>query len=519
MKRVEAPCPACGAPVEFKVSSSLVTVCAHCNSAVARGDRNLEDLGKVAALVDTLSPLDLGLTGVYQQKSFELVGHVQYRHASGAVWDEWYIAFANGNYGWLAEAQGRFYVTARRNPKKEVALPAYDALAPGEKLTIGAPPPLTVNEAGEATLIAAEGELPFRPDFQSPHRYVDLSGALGRFATIDYGESPPILFMGEQVSLADIHVSPKVDADEKSVREISAKQVECPHCGGSLQLHAPDQAERVVCPYCRSELDANQGNLKYLRTLHKGPVHPLIPLGRSGTFRGENYVVIGFLQRAVKIEGVQYFWTEYLLYHQRDGFRWLVDSSGHWSFVTPVAPGEVEADATGATHQGRRYKLYQRCPARVTYVLGEFFWKVQQGETVMVNDYIAPPHMLSAEISLVNRESAAAGGQAQEINFSYGVYVPREEVAQAFGVDPLPHGWQISGNQPNPVDNKVYLLFALFAFLLYGTYKLLVAIRPAGTVDSGLFFLALFALAAIPLGSFVYGRNFETRRWEDSYIE
>lgn len=517
MKRVEAPCPACGAPVEFKVSSSLVTVCAHCNSAVARGDRNLEDLGKVAALVDTLSPLELGLTGVYQQKSFELVGHVQYRHASGAVWDEWYIAFSNGNYGWLAEAQGRFYVTTRRSTKKQVELPPFDAMAPGEKITIGSPPPLTVNEAGEATLIAAEGELPFRPDFQSPHRYVDLSGALARFATIDYGESPPILFVGEQVTLADIHVSPKVDVGDRAVREISAKMVACPHCGGSLQLHAPDQAELVVCPYCRSELDATQGNLKYLRTLNKASVHPLIPLGRSGTLRGESYVVIGFLQRAVTIEGVQYFWTEYLLYHQRDGFRWLVDSSGHWSFVTPVAPGEVEANAAGASYDGRNYKLYQRCPARVTYVLGEFFWKVAAGETVMVNDYIAPPHILSAEVSLGRRESGS--GQAQEINFSHGVYVPREEVAQAFGLDALPGSWQIAAHQPNPVDNKVYLLFALFAFVLFGAYRLLVAIRPAGTVDSGLFFIALFALGVIPLGSFLYGRNFETRRWEDSYIE
>ena len=63
MRKIEAPCPSCGAPVEFKVSSSLVTVCEFCHSLVARGDRKLEDLGKVAALVETNSPLELGATG------------------------------------------------------------------------------------------------------------------------------------------------------------------------------------------------------------------------------------------------------------------------------------------------------------------------------------------------------------------------------------------------------------------------------------------------------------------------
>ena len=58
-----AHCPACGGIVEFHVASSLVTICEHCHSAIARGDKALEDYGKVADLVDTQSPLRLGLQG------------------------------------------------------------------------------------------------------------------------------------------------------------------------------------------------------------------------------------------------------------------------------------------------------------------------------------------------------------------------------------------------------------------------------------------------------------------------
>ena len=63
----QAPCPACGAPVEFKVSASLVTVCPFCSSVIARGDKKLEDHGKVADIVETQSPLKLDLKGKFSK--------------------------------------------------------------------------------------------------------------------------------------------------------------------------------------------------------------------------------------------------------------------------------------------------------------------------------------------------------------------------------------------------------------------------------------------------------------------
>ena len=59
---LKANCPACGGPVTFTVGTSLVTICPYCHSAVGRGDRGLESLGKVADLVTTESPLDVRAT-------------------------------------------------------------------------------------------------------------------------------------------------------------------------------------------------------------------------------------------------------------------------------------------------------------------------------------------------------------------------------------------------------------------------------------------------------------------------
>ena len=111
MSVLVANCPACGAPVEFKSGQSIVVICNYCRSAVARTDRELKDLGKVAELVETGSPLDVGVHGKWRDQTFELTGRAQLGHEMGGQWDEWYATFSNGWLGWLAEAQGRFYLT------------------------------------------------------------------------------------------------------------------------------------------------------------------------------------------------------------------------------------------------------------------------------------------------------------------------------------------------------------------------------------------------------------------------
>ena len=105
MTVLSASCPSCGAPIEFKAGSTVVLVCPFCRSAVARTDRGLQDLGKVAEVAESESPLKIGLRGTFKGTGFELTGRAQYRHEMGGYWDEWYATFSNG---WLAEAQGRF---------------------------------------------------------------------------------------------------------------------------------------------------------------------------------------------------------------------------------------------------------------------------------------------------------------------------------------------------------------------------------------------------------------------------
>ena len=202
---VKTNCPACGAEIIFKSGSSVVVVCDYCHSVVARTDRALEDLGRVADVIESASPLNLGVHGVFRGSAFELVGRAQLAHPLGGMWDEWYAAFADGQWGWLAEAQGRFYLTFQQ--PEQTGLPAFDALEVGRAVPgLVAPVPLVVAEKGAARMLAAAGEIPYRLVPGATYPYADLSGQGGIFATIDYGEQPPLLFVGRETTLAELGI-------------------------------------------------------------------------------------------------------------------------------------------------------------------------------------------------------------------------------------------------------------------------------------------------------------------------
>jgi hypothetical protein len=473
---VQASCPGCGAAIEFKIGSSLVAVCAYCRSVVGRTDRKLEDLGKVAAIVETNSPLEVGLRGKYKDKPFEITGRAQLGHSAGGIWDEWYVAFPNNQWGWLAEAQGRLYLTYPINKVPAGTLPPFGKLQLGDTVPIGRSA-LRVAEKGRARMVSAEGEIPYRLTPGETYTYADLSGQGATFGTIDYSDEQPQLFIGAEVTLDQLGV-PKTAKARREARQIEAKHLSCPQCGGALELRAPDQTQRVTCPSCGSLLDVQQGNLRYLASLEPGKVVPFVPFGSVGTFAEGPMMVIGLMVRSVTFDGIDYFWEEYLLYEPRIGFRWLVRSDDHWSYVKPVAPGDVSGSGRKRYCNGRSFKLFQKADAAVVYVLGEFYWKVSVGETVQTADYIGPPEMLSREIaglavpvggSFEEALSTAVNpisGTDEEINWSLGTYLRPEDVEKAFGISGVPRGGGVAPNQPYQYK-QLYRSWAWLSFIAF----------------------------------------------------
>jgi hypothetical protein len=199
----EINCPSCGAPVVFQSAASILAVCEYCQSTLVRHDLNLENVGKMAELQADGSPLQLRAEGRYQRASFRVVGRIQLRYKQG-LWNEWHLLFDDQRSGWLGESMGTYAVSFLTEVREKV--PRFEDLRPGQQVVLKGQS-YEVTSIEEAFCVGGEGELPFQigPGYASPA--VDLTGPGNGFATLDYSEEQPLVFMGEYVEFEELHLS------------------------------------------------------------------------------------------------------------------------------------------------------------------------------------------------------------------------------------------------------------------------------------------------------------------------
>lgn len=189
-------CPSCGAPVTFRWSSAIQTVCPFCHSILVRTDVTIQNVGKVADLPPNPSPIQLLTSGTYNNKKFDVIGRIIYEYEQGG-WNEWHIVFSDGTSGWLSDAQLQYAVSFQM--QSATPLPPEQQVTRGQHLTF-ASIQFEVSTMTMATYKGVEGELPFPFYGKSNMLFVDLRNQSNDFATLDYSDrSAPMLFIGKTV--------------------------------------------------------------------------------------------------------------------------------------------------------------------------------------------------------------------------------------------------------------------------------------------------------------------------------
>jgi len=414
-----APCPGCGAPVEFRSAQSTHAVCAYCHSTVVREGAALARVGRIAERFEDFSPLQLLARGRWQGRSFTVVGRLQLRGASGA-WTEWNCLFEDGSGAWLSEDNGGFVLAWPASAERELPEAARFRLG-ATTAVAGKSYQVTANEA--VALVAAEGELPKLPPLNAPFPMVELRSADNEVLAIDYGSQPPELTKGRPVALEELQFTGLKDGSEQAA---AARQFACPHCGAPVEAHFAE-SKSITCGACDALIDLSQGLGGELRhALQDEPVRPLIPLGSTGQLAGAQWQVVGYQHRlgTEPDDPDEHFgWDEYLLYNRKRGFSFLVDTTDGWSLVKPAAGApEVSRDMEFAAYLGTRYRQQYAYKAQTTYVAGEFYWPVERGQVTFNRDYAHGRSLLSLEET------------PRERTWSVGSTIASDTVAEAFAL-------------------------------------------------------------------------------------
>ena len=441
-------CPSCGAPIQFASNSAAAQVCKSCNFVVARTDRDLRAVGRVADLVPIASPLTVGAMGKLGNAMFRVAGRMQYDRANapGAPWQEFYLELDGGaRWAWLALAQGNWYLMSLY--EHSLHLPTYQQAQPGVSITLGGGEVFTVAERSARRPISGEGELPFPFEPGVVEYYADMSGPQGAFGTLDFGTGnppePPQVYFGRQIDPRTISLDGSGPVGDGPKAEVTS--LKCPGCGGDLPLAEPDRSERVVCRYCGTQSDVNAGALIALKKLPMPPVQPAIALGAKGTLRGQEVTVVGFMVRGTSVvdedgDVERFSWREYLLYSHGaaatapghpaapgaaagPGFLFLVEEDGSWEHIVPIGMGDLgRPSADVRTFQNQTFRHTETVEADVEAVLGEFYWKVEVGERVQASTFSGP-----------SRTKISEESTGQEISCSYSSPLQLPELRHAFG--------------------------------------------------------------------------------------
>ncbi|MFZ4535001.1 DUF4178 domain-containing protein [Propionivibrio sp.] len=445
-----ANCPSCGAPVSFRSAASVYAVCEFCRSTLLRDGEDLKNLGRMADLLDDPTLIQIGSEGTFRGLHFGVIGRIQLKHEAG-LWNEWHIIFDDARSAWLSEAGGEFVVSTLV-PVSET-LPAFESLKPEMPVSI-AGRSFTVTDLESARCISGQGELPFKVEAGYDVNAADLRSS-DRFVTIDYSETPPLVFVGYQATFDELKLANLKDERTLSaggVPTIKARAFNCPHCASPLSVHS-GAIESVACDSCGSIIGVENENVRLLASAAQSMrVVPWLPLGSKGNLHDVEWEAIGFMRRSTRSGGVDYAWSEYLLFNAEQGFAWLTEYQGHWNYArTLSSPPAVSRGQASFKRKDSEFKLFSSGKAEVTYVVGEFYWRVAVGESCLVEDYICPPLMLSREVT------------DKEASWSESDYLEPEALCAAFKIKATaPARIGVFANQPNPLIERHRGVFSLF---------------------------------------------------------
>jgi hypothetical protein len=316
------------------------------------------------------------------------------------------------------------------------AAPTAATLAPGQQQIVEGQP-WTVASVTVARLIAAQGELPSPPVTDRGFVVVDLRSTRGEVGTLDYGNAAaPTWSIGRSVAISELAMTGLADIAEKTLK---ARGVGCPSCGASVDIKL-DTTQSVVCQQCHAVIDVSKGvGGDLAHYAQDNGMEPQIPLGRTGAIalgkRGAlPWQVVGYVERCEvpqSDDDEREFWREYLLYHRTEGFAFLVDANDGWSWTAPIT-GVPQRAGDGVKYEGDVYRKLYDYTGEVTYVLGEFYWRLERNERTFNTDYIGTG---KASDKRLNREQTGSG-DTQEIVWSAGERLAADDVVKAFNLAP-----------------------------------------------------------------------------------
>jgi hypothetical protein len=417
----------------------------------------LKEKGSMVCTQDTLTPIQIGTSGVWNNKKFTVIGRVRCYFEDDIV-NNWSIYFEDGRLLSLVEGYGHYAVYEKIPPDVKLTYSKVYRLAIGNGTVESVSGKRYVLERKNTCLrIEVEGEA-WVFDWNGVFGTVEAASLEGdRVELMDLESNAYLCF---RIHYQDFEAFNFQHLRPQKIGTIT-KTLTCTQCIKPIELRSFPLAQSFACKHCGAALSYQGGQIKYRQRL-KLDKSPAIPLYVSGVIKGTEYEVVGF---AEKEDAHGWAWREYTLFNPAKGYAFLSEYNGHWIFLIEKneAPVMEQRNKGGLRFKDKEFLLFNEFHYSIKDARGEFPGDVFNDTNPQCREFICPPEIWVREYA------------HQGMVWYHGEHISSYEIYSAFGRDiSLPYRVGVGAVQPikGSVDlqwlKKSMLAAAIFLFLLFG---------------------------------------------------
>ncbi|MES2774873.1 MAG: DUF4178 domain-containing protein [Bacteroidota bacterium] len=441
-------CPACSSPVTFRHADTNYIACKQCTAILHRKDG--QDLRAVNfdRIPDQNSVIKTGSKGVWEGVAFEVLGRVRF-WMTESVCNYWTISFANGKLAMLAEGYGMYSILTPTTTDKHVTKGYLDGIKPGMQQSFESGKTHIAVSKDEAKRCEVEGE--FRlPGWRGSMLFFEYMGTDGTGLELHLGDASAVT---AYKTIATSHSILQLTNTRST--PYTDKRTTCSICKKNNVLKTSPFAQSFGCSGCKTRYIVNSKEHVIISGTNGISADFDLDIGQKANLFNVSYELVGC---CLKEETGPYKsqWKEYTLYNSLDGFAFLSEFQGHWTFVreqkeTPVL---LKDDSNSLEHGGVEFHIYNDYRFRILDSRGEFPYNIYDNESTHVREFIAPPEMWIREKS-----------RNEGISWYHGSHIGKNEIEKAFGKT-VPQQIGIGAIQPGGMVDRRKLKLVCIALVV-----------------------------------------------------
>ena len=345
-------------------------------------------------------------------RAFTLVGRLQYRYADG-TWNEWHALFESGPSAevGLALATTTAATSSPSTRRCRRAVPPPENLRPGAPLTVnGAELVGRLGRRRQADRRAGRAAAPAEPRAAASSSPTCAARAARSARSTTPSRRGRRWSVGRSVALAELAMTGLREASEKT---LSGRTLQCPSCGAALEVKL-ETTQSIVCHQCKAVVDVSQGvGGDLAHYAQDNGSEPQIPLGTVGTLAlggkaALPWQVVGYVERC-EIAGERRRRADLLArvpaLPPHRGLRLPRRRRGRLELGDRRSPARRRSSGDSVKHEGVLYRKLYDYTGQVTYVLGEFYWRLTRDQRTANTDYAGTG---AASAKRLNRERPRA---------------------------------------------------------------------------------------------------------------